>query len=129
MTYKGRANWVYFLLGFYDCIVKAVDVLRDIGQAVLDGEVAGGEGMQFSLWKVLQEGIPSGWGKENVALTPENDGAGLVLAEEGLPRRIKSDVVAIVVEEIQLEAFAVRALECVEVVGVPVVGTDEFRVG
>jgi len=90
--------------------------------------LTGGEGMQFGLRQVVKEGFASGGGEKDVALTPEDDGAGLLLTEEGLPLGIKSDVMAIVIEEIKLEAIAMWTLKGMEVVRVPVVGTDELRV-
>src|ERR1700733_14912953 len=82
--------------------------------------------MHLCVWQSLQIGFSALPGKENIVLSPEDDGLGLLLFEECLPRWVEADIGAVVVKEIQLDLTAVWLLQSREEVRVPIVRADQL---
>jgi hypothetical protein len=80
--------------------VEAMDVLCNVIQTVLDGEVSRFQAMHLCLRQIFEEGLSALAGKENVVLPPEDDGVWLSLFQKFLPPGIQTNVGSIVVKEI-----------------------------
>jgi len=106
--------------------MKAMDVVRDICEAILHRKMPGFEPMHLGLRKISQVCLSTLASEKDIVLSPENDRRRLMLPEKLLPLRIQRDVIAVVVEEIKLDLPPVRLLQRGVVIGVPVVWTDQF---
>ena len=73
-------------------LIEGNHLLRDKGQRVLDGEVAGIQPMHLCMGKILEIGLAAFRREEDVALTPEDNGLRLMLPQERLPFGIKLNV-------------------------------------
>ena len=98
----------------------------DVVEAVLYREVACGQAMDLGVRKDFQKGFSSCWREEDIALTPEDDRLRLMLFEERLPLRIVLDVRTVVIEEIELNLLAMRALQGQQVIRIPIVRADKL---
>jgi hypothetical protein len=103
----------------------ARDIGGDVVEVVLHREVASLQPMHLRIREIGQEGLSTRWRKEDVRLSPEDQSLRLVIPQEGLPLRIQSDVLAIVVEQIEVDPNRVRSLHKAEI-GFPVVGADDL---
>lgn len=80
--------------------------------------------MHFRVRKILQVGLAAFARKEDVVLPPEDDGLWLLLLKIRLPLRIELDVLAVVIEEVELDASRGRSVHIVDI-HVPVVRAEE----
>src|SRR5262249_6187458 len=83
-------------------LVERAHLARDLIEGILDGEVARIQPMHLCLRKNVEVRVTALWCEEDVVLTPEDDRFRLPVPQEGLPFRVKLDVGAVVVEQIEL---------------------------
>src|SRR5262249_54916335 len=84
--------------------IEQLDVLGDIVELLLDGEVARVEAMQFGGRNVSEIRLAAGRSEEHVALSPKDQRFRFSLSEERLPLRVQRDVRAIVVKEVEVQS-------------------------
>jgi len=104
-------------------VVEALDVLGDLVERILDGEMATVEHVQLGFREIAKVCASALGGEEDVVLAPEDQRFRPALPQERLPLRIELDVGAVVVEEIELHLARTGTLEEVQV-HVPVVRAD-----
>jgi hypothetical protein len=84
---------------------------HDLVSPVLEREMPAVEEVQLRVGQVAQERPCARGGKDRVVRAPDDQRRRLVLAEEGLEARVKRDVGAIVVEEVELDLDVARPVE------------------
>src|SRR6516165_4059073 len=100
----------------------------DVVQTIFDREVTCSEFVNLCGGQSLQIRIASLGTEEEIALSPEDDRLRLMLLQKLLPLWIQVNVRPVVVEQIHLNLPAMRTLHSDIVVGIPVVGTNQFRI-
>src|ERR1700722_15493577 len=82
-----------------ECEYKA----RDFVVFLIQGEMAGVELMDFGIRQVALERRAAGRDERGIVPPPNHQGRRLVLAQPRLPRRIRSNVLSVVVEQTTLD--------------------------
>lgn len=110
------------LLPYDHLVIKPMDVVRDIREAIFHCKMPGFEPVHLGLRKICQICFSALASEKDVVLPPEDDRRRLMLPEEFLPLRIQHDVITVVIEEIKLDLPPVLLLQRGVVIGVPVSG-------
>src|ERR1700744_2446599 len=103
------------ILLFYFFLVESFCLLRDVAKVVFDGEVPGFEAMEFGIRNVLEKSLAAFLCKEDVGLSPKDEGRGFLLAEKFLPDRIKLNVLPVIVEQVEIDADGIRPFHIMSV--------------
>src|SRR5262252_971582 len=104
-------------------VIKAMDVCNNLVETIFHREMTGIQPVHFSVRKVFQVRLTALPGEEDIVLSPENQGLGLLLAEKILPLRVERNIRAVIVKKVHLHAARIGSLHEPKI-HVPVVGAD-----
>src|SRR5882757_9888811 len=90
-----RSGWVFGQ--------EAENETRDLVVLLVEGEMAGVKQVQFGVRQITLVCLRSRSDERGIIPPPDHQGRRLVLAQPCLPRRVRSDVRAIIVEQISLD--------------------------
>jgi hypothetical protein len=82
---------------------KRADDLGDFRTVFFQREMSGVQEMQFRVRQIFQKRFRAGWSEYWIVLAPDHEHGGLLVAQVFVPRRIQRGVVAIVVEQRELD--------------------------
>src|SRR3546814_2863802 len=92
-------------------IQESQHALGDEGALFFQREVAGVEEVELDVLEVLPIALGEVTREQRVVVAPDHQGRRLVLAAQRLPLRIERDVVAVVVEQRELDRLIAGAVE------------------
>ena len=76
---------------------------RDVVVLLVQGEMAGVEQVNFAIRQIALERLRTGSDERGIVPPPDHQNRRLVLAQPRLPRRVRSDVCPVVVQQIGLD--------------------------
>src|SRR3546814_6624397 len=85
--------------------------ISDWSSDVCSSDLAGVEEVELDVLEVLPIALGEVTREQRVVVAPDHQGRRLVLAEQRLPLRIERDVVAVVVEQRELDRLVAGAVE------------------
>ena len=95
---------------------------------VLQHEVPAIEEVQLRVRHVAQVGGGAGLGEEDVALAPDDQGRGAMVAQELLPGRVERHVLAVVIQQVEVGPVGAGPGQ-EEEIRIPGVGADLRGIG